>query len=299
MEALYFSEVLENLYDGIYCVDLERRITYWNKGAERITGYSSQAVIGHCCADNLLRHIDDAGGELCLGKCPLAQTLADGQVREAEVFLHHRAGHRVPVAVRVLPVRDAGRGIIGAVEIFQDKSRLLAMLEEIQTLKQSALIDPLTRVGNRRQAEMALQRRFEERRRYRMPFGLLFLDIDHFKGFNDTYGHPVGDQVLEMVARTVSNALRGVDMVARWGGEEFVVMLPNVDARALAAVGERIRRFVSRSWLTVDGKPVGVTVSVGGALAGDGDTGQSLVARADKAMYASKTAGRNRVTLDA
>jgi diguanylate cyclase (GGDEF)-like protein/PAS domain S-box-containing protein len=298
MEDGFFRELLEILYDGVYYVDRHKRITYWNTAAEKITGYSRQEVMGRCCADNILRHIDAQGSELCLEGCPLSKTLSDGQVREVEVYLHHRNGQRVPVLLRVSPVRDADRHIVGAVEIFQDITRRQAVLKELEALKRDALIDPLTRVGNRKLGDMALQRCFEERRRYGVPFAILFLDIDHFKHFNDTYGHAVGDQVLEMVARTVANTLRSVDVVVRWGGEEFVVLLPNIDGQVLANVAERIRLFVCKSWISIDDRPVGVSVSVGGTLAGDPDTAESLVDRADRAMYASKTAGRNRVTLD-
>ncbi len=297
MDASFYRNLLECLYDGVYYVDRQKRIVYWNKAAEGLTGYSRQEVTGRSCADNLLRHVDSGGRQLCIEGCPLGQTLVDGRVREADVYLHHKQGHRVPVSIRVSPVRDADGRIVGAVEVFQESVSKMAMLEELQMLKRDALIDPLTRVGNRKMAEMSLQRRLEEKRRYGIGFGLLFFDIDHFKQCNDSCGHLVGDRVLCMVAQTAVGALRSVDVVARWGGEEFIVLLPNVDEPTLAAVAERLRFLIAKSWLSIDDRPVAVTVSVGATLAGDRDSPETLIERADQSLYVSKDAGRDRVTL--
>ena len=112
--------ILDEIQDGVYFLDTDRRITYWNRGAERITGFKSDEVLGRCCSDNILMHVDHAGLQLCKGHCPAARTIADGSFQEDEVFLHHKQGHRVPVRVRTSPVRDEAGGIIGAVEIFND-----------------------------------------------------------------------------------------------------------------------------------------------------------------------------------
>ena len=101
----FFSELLDNLTDGVYFVDRERRIVYWNKAAERITGFSKSEVIGCRCLDNILTHVNEEGGNLCHSGCPLAQTIEDGKSRKADVFLHHKDGHRQPVLVGVAPVR--------------------------------------------------------------------------------------------------------------------------------------------------------------------------------------------------
>ncbi len=99
-DADLYREILDNLYDGVYFVDRERVVNYWNKGAERISGYSAEAMIGHSCSDHLLNHVDADGVSLCQDRCPLAACMSDGLPREAEVFLHHADGHRVPVLVR-------------------------------------------------------------------------------------------------------------------------------------------------------------------------------------------------------
>lgn len=115
----FYKTILDNLFDGVYFVDSERRITYWNKGAERISGFFEAEVLNLACYDNILNHVDETGKRLCLDGCPLAEVLKDGIPRQAEVFLRHKAGHRVPVAVRITPVYE-GNTIVGAVEIFSD-----------------------------------------------------------------------------------------------------------------------------------------------------------------------------------
>ena len=97
----FFRGILDSLQDGVYFVDMNRRITYWNKGAERITGYASSEAMGISCSDNLLVHIDDKGVNLCKAGCPLAQTLMDGLERETESYLQHKDGNRLPVIIRV------------------------------------------------------------------------------------------------------------------------------------------------------------------------------------------------------
>lgn len=299
MNQTFYKTILDSLYDGVYVVDHDRSILYWNKGAERISGYSADEVVGRHCADNLLRHIDEAGLQLCRGMCPLAHTLRDGQPREDTVYLHHKQGHRVPIAVRIAPLRDESGAITAAVEVFSDISASKSILCELDDLRSQTLRDPLTGLGNRRAAEEEFQRRGLDLQRYRIPFGFFFVDVDHFKTVNDAYGHETGDRALVMIAKTLVSALRGVDKVCRWGGEEFLVIVPKIDAGKLAAVGERIRRFVQSSGLPLPtGGELTLTVSIGGVMAEADDSLDSLVARADARMYEAKRGGRNRCVLD-
>jgi diguanylate cyclase (GGDEF)-like protein/PAS domain S-box-containing protein len=297
-EYLTGNQLLESLFDGVYFVDTERRITYWNAGADRISGFSRAEVVGSLCPDNFLRHIDEHGRELCHDGCPLAAAILDGQPREASVYLHHKLGHRVPVSVRVSPVRNEQGTVIGAVEIFSDNSNSLQILQEFEKLKQEAFQDQLTGIGNRRYGEMILSTRMHDLRTHGIPFGFLFMDIDHFKKVNDRYGHAVGDQVLVMVARSIATSLRKIDVVARWGGEEFVVILPGAIGVTVKAVAERIRMLIEKSFVAVGGDTLSVTVSIGAAVSRIDDADKEIVGRADRLMYISKNSGRNLVTQD-
>lgn len=298
MQQITGEKLLDSLFDGVYFVDLNRHITYWNKAAERITGYSKSEAIGACCSNNLLRHIDNTGCELCLDGCPLAATILDGNTREASIYLHHALGHRVPVSVRTSPVRDDNGEIIGAVEIFCDNSTSLQIMHEYEQLKQDVYMDVLTGVGNRRYGEMTLSTRMYDLHTHAIPFGVLFIDIDYFKRFNDDYGHNTGDNVLVMVARSISYSLRKMDAVARWGGEEFVVILPGATWVIVTSVSERIRMLIENSFIMAGDEKIHVTVSIGATMSRTEDTVEAIVSRADMLMYSSKSRGRNRVTED-
>ncbi|MGE4552180.1 MAG: diguanylate cyclase [Desulfovibrionaceae bacterium] len=296
LDKEFYRKLVDNLHDAVYFVDTSRTILFWNKAAERITGFMREEVVGHRCGENLLRHVDDEARQLCLVGCPLSRTLTDGKVREAEVYLHHKKGHRVPVFVRVSPVRDAEGRIAGAVELFGPISGRLGILEEIEDLRQQVYRDQLTGLGNRALAEAALARHHAALKESGVPFGLLFIDIDHFKRINDTFGHASGDEVLRMVARTLAGVLRGVDELCRWGGEEFLAVLPNVDLPTLHIVGNRLRALTSASWLEIGTARLRVTISVGGVLVDDPDVHLARqVDLADQAMYACKEAGRDKV----
>jgi len=294
----FFRGILDSLQDGVYFVDMNRRITYWNKGAERITGYESSEAVGISCSDNLLVHIDDKGVNLCKAGCPMAQTLMDGLERETEAYLQHKDGHRLPVILRVSPLRDSSGCIVGAVETFSDNSSKAALLQRIDQLQKESLVDPLTGLANRRCIDMKLHSRIDEMQRYGWPCGVLFLDIDNFKIVNDTYGHNVGDGVLMMVARTLSSNLRAHDLLGRYGGEEFVAIITHVDMAQLHTFADRLRLLVEKSSHDTEYGSIRATVSIGATVLRPEDTVETAITRADLFMYNSKISGRNRVSLD-
>jgi diguanylate cyclase (GGDEF)-like protein/PAS domain S-box-containing protein len=293
-----YKEILDHLYEGVYVVDREHYITYWNLAAERITGFAADKVLGSRCSDNILTHIDAQGKRLCLEGCSVTQTLRDGLPREAEVFLHHCEGHRVPVLVRISPLRDATGAIIGAVELFSDNSARKAIAEHLKELEDLALLDPLTGLANRRYIQMTLENRLQEAKRYGWTSGVIFLDIDDFKQVNDTYGHQVGDRILVMVGNTLILNSRPFDVFGRWGGEEFVGLLRNVDEKTLCSLAERFRVLLEGAYLYTSHGPIRVTASIGATLARVGDNWEKAVERADRLMYMSKQTGKNRVTTD-
>ena len=297
LEKEPYAKIVENLYDGLYFVDRNRTITYWNKAAERISGFSSDEVIGKSCADNILNHVDDEGNNLCTGMCPLAATISDGKFREAEVYLHHKMGHRVPISVRVSTITNNDDQIIGGIELFTDISNRAVTELRVKELEKLALLDNLTHLANRHYLEKEIQSRFEENRRFKVPFGILFMDVDYFKQLNDIYGHDVGDAVLKNISNTFTANARPFDLYGRWGGEEFIGIIRNINIKDLERLGNRVRNLVENSYLIHNDKTLKVTISVGATLAGENDTMETLMQRADMLMYQSKAAGRNCLTL--
>jgi len=294
---LDYKSLLANISDGVYFTDRNRIIIYWNKAAEQITGYSAGEVLGHGCQDNVLIHVDDRGRSLCQSHCPMAHTINDLKPRQSHVFLHHKLGHRIPVYIRTAPLVNEKGELVGGAEFFTDESARESMCQHIEELQLLALLDPLTELPNRHHLEIEIDARFHEMQRMGLSFGLLFMDIDHFKNFNDTYGHQAGDKVLQTVARTLRATTRPFDLVGRWGGEEFVGVIRNVQHDQLAEIGERLRQLVGASSVLHHQQRLRATISVGATLATEEDSMEVLINRADQLMYASKQSGRNRLTI--
>ena len=162
---------------------------------------------------------------------------------------------------------------------------------------QTALRDPLTETGNRIAMNQALQREIDLARRNLQPLSVLMLDIDHFKRINDSHGHITGDEVLKAVAGALKNSLRNIDMVFRYGGEEFMVLLSNTNREAAAMVGERLRMAILELQYLVENRAIDLTISIGCATLLTGESVDSLQRRADNALYVSKREGRNRLSM--
>jgi diguanylate cyclase (GGDEF)-like protein/PAS domain S-box-containing protein len=294
----FYKEILDNLYDGVYFVDLNRTITYWNKSAEALTGYKGSDIIGRHCWDNILMHVDLEGQNLCRGPCPLVRSMKEDALLEQEVYLRHKDGHRVPVLVRASPIKNERGEIIGSVEIFSDNSPRINLEQKVEELKKVAMLDQLTGLGNRRYVELIIDTKLEEMRRYDWDFGVLFMDVDNFKEINDKHGHETGDKVLQMVAKTLYKGVRSSDIVSRWGGEEFIALIAHIDKQTLFALADKLRILVEQSSFFAGQKLVNVTVSIGGTISKESDAAKELIDRADQLMYKGKLSGRNCVMMD-
>ena len=170
--------------------------------------------------------------------------------------------------------------------------------KKLEESEAKALIDALTNVLNRNAYNMKIGELVHEYKRYKEEWALLVLDIDHFKKFNDTYGHKTGDKVLKSVAATISNSIRVSDHIFRYGGEEFVVILSRINKETTKNLSEKIRREVERDYLVDGDNELKVTMSIGATIITPEDTEASLFERADKALYQAKQNGRNQVLLD-
>ena len=293
----FHEALLDSMSDGVYYIDRGGKITYWNHGAELMSGYTSAQVSGSRCSDGLLNHVDETGTELCGKLCPLRATMNDGQFREARVYMHHKDGHRQPVWVRASPLRDDTGEITGAVEVFRDDDEMATIRQRMGELEEQALTDPLTGVGNRRYIEGNLTEWLGDWTRHQERFGVLIIDFDKFKEVNDTYGHDAGDAGLTMVASTLRYGLQATDSLARWGGDEFLAITSAANDEELERVAERLRMLVGHSSIFTRTGLLSVTVSIGGALVQHRDSAEMLIARADRNLLHAKRAGRNCVVI--
>jgi diguanylate cyclase (GGDEF)-like protein len=221
----------------------------------------------------------------------------DGKLREAEVFLHHHDGHRLPVIVRASPIRNINGEIIGAVETFSNNEQIIRNRRKVDELFQSAYIDPLTGIGNRRYLEDGMQAAKAMADRGIGIAGLILIDVDNLKYFNDTYGHMIGDQILKMVVRTLKHSLRSIDLLGRWGGDEFIAIAQDVkELDTLQKVANKLRLMVENSSIDFDEGTLSTTISIGATLV-NVDEPEIIFRRADRLLYESKQAGKNKITV--
>jgi len=297
-EKRLYLNIINNLQDGVYFVDTDRSIQFWNKAAEEITGYTAAEIIGKQCQDSHLNHIDEQGHPLCSLGCPLFSTIIDGQQRVANVFVRHKAGYRIPIAVNIFPVYgDDNETIIGAAEVFTKNSPKHYEDDLIEKLSGVAMHDALTGLPNRRYLESFLEYKLSDYARFDRSFAVLFSDIDNFRNFNNKYGHDAGDAVLCNVANSLNNSIRSTDLVGRWGGEESLGIYTLSKDSEAAIIGEKYRALVANTEIIHKGQSLSVSVSVGITVACKGDTIESIIKRADLLMYQSKQNGKNCVTV--
>jgi diguanylate cyclase len=200
------------------------------------------------------------------------------------------------LAAATLEMCEQGVGLKARLE---GADREIAELQQdLQAIRMESRLDPLTELGNRKHFDEAMIRAVKASREQDEALSLLLIDIDHFKSFNDTYGHATGDQVLRLVAMSLRQNLKGQDVAARYGGEEFAIVLPKTALNRAFTVADQLRRVVMARELKKKstGEIIGrVTVSIGVASLLAYDTGESLIERADNCLYAAKRSGRNRV----
>ena len=297
LDKVLYKPILDNLDNGIFFIDRKKMIIYWNKAAEKLSGYKRSEVFGMPC-EEVLKHVDEHGNEFCLDGRHFDELFDNGGSRKEELYMHHKEGHRIPVKMSILPMKNVEGDVIGAAEMISDNSEKLSFLQRIEELQKLALLDPLTGLANRRYLEKQVGANINEMERYGWPFGLAFIDIDRFKKVNDTYGHDIGDEVLKMLGRTLEHNLRTSDVAGRWGGEEFVAIIVNVTKDQLKTIADKLRIMVRESNLSTDSGDVSVTVSIGATISRSDDTVATIVKRTDNLMYESKEAGRNRLTMD-
>jgi diguanylate cyclase (GGDEF)-like protein len=269
----------------------------WNRGAERLTGYSAARTVGKPFMKQPCKHVSPSGREIPEVQQPLLQTRNDGIPREALAYINHADGYRITIFTRCFPIYRGHEHPAGAIELFTDNKALIAAFHVAQTTEETILFDPLTGIGNRSHIESKIRTAIEGYKLGKTSFGVLFIDIDYFKMFNDSKGHLSGDKLLRLVANTIRSNLRVTDSCGRWGGEEFISLVYSLDLRGLGKVAEKLRAAIEAARIREDDVEAGVTVSIGSTLVRPSDTLHSVIDRADRLMYKSKRAGRNRVSL--
>ncbi|MBC9880015.1 diguanylate cyclase [Bradyrhizobium sp. INPA01-394B] len=305
----YAVRLMQHLVVPTFVIDPKRRVVIWNRACERLTGVAATEVIGTnrhwqafyqtkrpCLADLVAL---DRPERLPEFYSEYAARGHNGLGFSAENWcVMPKLGSQLYLAIDAGPIHDEAGNLIAVVETLRD---LTDQKRAEMALKELATKDGLTGLSNRRSFDQMLMSEWSRAQRTRKPLALLFVDVDHFKLFNDQHGHQTGDECLRAVAGVVSrHAVRPLDLASRYGGEEFALILPEMGCDDACAIAEAIRRAVMALAIAhgADGAGSHVTLSVGVAshVPGEADGAPDrLLGAADQALYAAKRLGRNRV----
>ncbi len=276
----YAIHIIDSSLDMIITVNRERKIVGFNMAAEKTFGYRAEEVIG--------KHVDILYSDKEESAKIYDSIVKTGQFI-GEIINRRRDGEVVPSFLSASILRDTEGNFLGVMGISRDITELKRAEE---ALRIAATVDRLTGALNRQTFEDALGKETERAKRYGSPLSLLMFDIDRFKGINDTYGHQTGDSVLRTVSSLVRENIRSVDFFGRWGGEEFMVLLPETSLEDAVIVAEKLRKLLENHSFS----PVPrVTASFGVAQCHEQEAFDSLTKRTDTALYRAKNRGRNRV----
>ncbi len=274
---------------AILTMDAEDQVTMWNPAAEGMFGWSDKQTLGKIdptVPENKIREYEALRNA----------TLSGMSFSNMDTVRMKKDGDQFPVSLSVAPLRGQQNEVIGRLHIITDITERKKLQEE---LRQQATTDELTKVPNRRRFIDLANSEIKRAIRLKRPPAVALIDIDHFKQINDTYGHATGDLALIAFTQICQKQIREIDVFARFGGDEFVLLFPETSQEQAYEIVERIRMALTTNPVDLDGRPVTITLSCGIASLGDEQTSfDALLNRADQALYRAKEAGRNRVVIE-
>jgi len=291
------NTVLDQVQDAVIWLDKDRRVVALNKAAEEITGREAPSLMGRACCEEPVLFVDQCGVDVCRDKCPVAMTLKDGTPRAMDVYLQHKEGFRTPVSLRISPVFKEDGEILGAVEVFSGTAPKVTLPLALAELEKMGLVDSETGIPSKQYLDRTLATRVGEYQKFGLPFGLIYVDIDNYGKILERHGRFNASKIVRTVARTLHKNIRYFDIVGRWGTEEFLIVLLNIDEGRLDIVANKLRLLVAESYITTETGMLNATVSMGASLVLRYDTAESLVKRGEQLMLHSQWLGKNRVSM--
>jgi len=279
-----FRIVLESIQTGVYLVGRDGKILFWNNGAEQITGYRSHDVLGHTCRDNILSHCNELDCVHCGAACPIISAIHDGRASEVQMFFQHRSGHRLPVRVRVVPIRDRQGSVIGAAECFDEHTFLPERASYQNNLAAHGCLDVSTGAMNHAFTLSHLRENVAFFNEYHLPFGVVTLRVDQLPEFRAAHGQEAASALLNVVAQTVKHVLGAAGFLGRWTDDQFLVIVPNSSPPEVERIAANLQKVGSSSGIQWWGDFLSISATVGMAFMSPGDTAESLLERANGAV---------------
>jgi diguanylate cyclase (GGDEF)-like protein/putative nucleotidyltransferase with HDIG domain len=294
IESLHQQRLLENMYDGVIFLGTQLQVKHWNRGAERLTGINGTSMLQRQFIPSLLKMRDERGRDIADQQCPVGLAMHSSVQSLRRLIICGRGGRDLAVDVHTIPIVGADGATQGVTVLLHDSSGEASLEDRCQHLYQQAIRDPLTQLANRAEFDRAHALFIEVHRERKLPCSLIICDIDRFKQVNDTYGHLAGDEIIKSFAQLLKSGCHPGDLVARFGGEEFVMLCADCNNASAAARAEQVRRgFNDLSQPALGGKAC--SASFGVTEIQGGDTVQTMLNRADRALLMAKEAGRNLV----
>jgi len=293
----FYEILINNLNDAVYLIDKNLHILLANAASKKLSGYPQSELIGNPCPKNILIPAGEQQLNLCNKDCPVQKTLKTGNIQHIKSYVRHKEGYLVPVMMKVIPIKERDSKIIGAVEIFAETSPKVSLPQSPKDLERMQLLDPLTKLGNKQYIEMFINSRLNDKIKYNLPFGVLFIDIDNMHIIIDNYGSVVGDKMIKMISQTLGNNIRFFEMVGRWSSNELVIILFNVNTTKLDLVANKLRLLVEQSNIRHYDKLLKTTISIGATLAHSIDSTETIINRIKKLTDQSKNYGKNQVSI--
>ncbi len=292
-----YQTVLNSLQTGVYIVDRNRRIRFWNQGAEQITGYLRQDVVGRFLRDHLLTTGNETEDLDSDPDDPINLAFRDGKPSIMDVSILHKDGYRIPIVLRTLPIRDTRGAVIGAAESFETNRSASEWTRRQSAYADFGCLDTLTGVAARSFMETQIRENLITFAEHHIPFGILLVQVDHLDEFRARRGPGVVPTILRITAQSMENCVRPTDLVGCWGENQFIAILLECKETEVSLVGERVRRMIARAEIEWWGDKFTVTSPVGGAGCRRGDTVELLVSRAIASLQESIAKGGNCVTV--
>jgi diguanylate cyclase (GGDEF)-like protein/PAS domain S-box-containing protein len=292
-----YRAILDGLTAGVYLVDRTGKIMFWNSGAERITGYLRQDVVGHSSLEDILGHLDGQNNAISKEASPVSNVLREGKASDAQVSVRHKSGHRVLVRLHAALIRDTYGTVIGAMENFEQIISTADFAERHNKLAAYGCLDERSGVLNQGMMQSHLREALTTFADHRVPFSILCIGIDQLDAIKSRYGGGAVTAMVRVTGQTLENSLRPTDFLGCWMENEFLAVLTECTAGEVGKVGERLGKMLHQCRVEWWGDKLQVTASMGATSARTDDSAEAMLQRAADGLRESLAQGGNRLVL--